>query len=295
MTITVSTILTLFGLVFGSFAGAQVWRLRAKQLIEDKKAGEPYDKKEYKTLAQLRSAKLKDDRSQCLSCGYVLRWYDLIPLVSWLSQGGKCRYCHKRIGSFEPLIELGTAAYFVFSFVIWQQSLNSGLEITQFVLWLIAGVMLVILFAYDSKWFLLPDRIVFPLIISALLYAGVEIIQSPDMLGASLSTAGAIAILSGIYFVLWLVSKGMWIGFGDVKLGIALGLLLGKWELAFLALFLANLIGCLIVLPGLATKKLSRNTRIPFGPMLIAGFFISALWGQAIIDWYLSTTATLML
>lgn len=287
--------LGLVGLVFGSFAGAQVWRLRAQQLVEDKKAGEPYDKQEYKALIGLTNSKLKDDRSRCLSCGHVLHWYDLFPLFSWLSTGGRCRYCHKPIGKFEPLIELGMAGYFVLSLVFWPAPFASGYEVAQFLLWLIAGVLLVILFAYDAKWFLLPDRLIFPLIAVATLYAGIEVFQDPDKVGALLTVGGSIAILSGIYFVLWLVSKGKWIGFGDVKLGIALGLLLGRWELAFLALFLANLIGCLIVLPGLLAGKISRTTHIPFGPMLIAGFFITALWGTFILDWYVSTTTTLML
>lgn len=285
----------VLGLVFGSFAGAQVWRLRARQLVEDRAAGEPYNEREYKQLVSLTKPKLKDDHSRCLACGHRLRWYDLIPLFSWLSTRGKCRYCHHPIGFFEPFMELGVAGYFVLSLIFWPIPLTSSFEIIQFMLWLGAGVMLVILFAYDTKWFLLPDRIVFPLIAVAVFFASIEIFQSNNMLEAIFSVVGAIAILSGIYLVLWLISKGKWIGFGDVKLGIALGLLLGYWELAFLALFLANLIGCLIVLPGLITKKLSRTTRIPFGPMLIAGFLISALWGRAIIDWYLSSTTTLML
>lgn len=287
--------LSLIGLFLGSFAGAQVWRLRARQLVEDEKAGETYDKHEYRQLVGLTKSKFRDDRSRCLSCGHILHWYDLLPLVSWLSTRGRCRYCHKSIGRFEPLIELSMAGYFGLSLAFWPVPLTSGLEIVQLLFWLVSGVMLVILFAYDAKWFLLPDRIVFPLIGIAALYAGIEIYQAASTVEALLSAVGAIAILSGIYFVLWLISRGKWIGFGDVKLGIALGLLLGRWELAFLALFLANLIGCLIVLPGLVTKKLSRTTRIPFGPMLIAGFFIAALWGQTIIGWYLSTTTTLML
>jgi len=288
-------ILGFFGLCFGSFAGAQVWRLRARQLIEDKATGEDYDKKEYKALLPLTKRKTSDDRSQCLHCGHQLAWYDLLPLVSWLSTGGKCRYCHKRIGNFEPLIELGVAVFFVVSFLFWPQALIAPIEIIQFIIWLVAGVMLTILLAYDAKWFLLPDRIVFPLIALAVLYAGIELTKATNVFMAILSLAAAVAILSGIYLLLWLISKGKWIGFGDVKLGLVLALLLGRWDLALLALFLANLVGCLIVLPGLATKKLSRTTQIPFGPMLIVGFVIAAIFGDSIISWYLSTTSMLML
>lgn len=293
--IVIGGALGFLGLCLGSFAGAQVWRLRARQLAEDKKAGEPYDKKEYKQLAQLRVHTGVDDRSRCLSCHHQLAWYDLIPLVSWVSTGGKCRYCRVGIGFFEPLIELSTAALFVLAYNTWQPMLTQPVLLTQFILWLIAIVMLVILSAYDLKWFLLPDKIIYPLIGVSILYAVLSLSQTSNMADSLVSLGGAVLIFSGIYLILWLVSSGQWIGFGDVKLGLVLGLLLGKWELALLALFLANLIGCLIVIPGLLTKKLTRTTQVPFGPMMIAGFFIAAQWGGHIIDWYLSVTMSLVL
>lgn len=287
--------LGILGLIFGSFAGAQVWRLRSRQLVEDKLAGEVYDKNEYRQLLDLTKHTGTADRSRCLSCKHTLAWYDLLPLASWVSTGGKCRYCRTRIGMFEPLIELGVAAFFVVSYLVWQPTLTEPLAAIQFALWLLAGVMLAILFAYDYKWFLLPDKIAYPLIGVSLIYATFTIAQAPDIATAFMSMAGAVLIFSGLYLMLWLVSSGRWIGFGDVKLGLILGLLLGKWELALLALFLANLIGCLIVIPGLMTKKLTRTTQVPFGPMMIAGFVIAALWGSHIIDWYLSASMMLVL
>ena len=287
--------LAVLGLVFGSFAGAQVWRLRARQLVEDKAMGEEYDKKEYAKLNSLQKKSLTDDRSRCLSCHHKLAWYDLVPIVSWLSTKGRCRYCKKLIGYFEPLMEIGVATFFVLSFIFWPIELTTAAEIIRFTIWLISGVMLAILFAYDAKWFLLPDRIVFPLIGLSIVFAALGLIGVSDVVPALISVAGAVLILSGLYLFIWVISKGKWIGFGDVKLGVALGLLLGQWELAFLALFLANFIGCLIVIPGLATKKLSRTTQIPFGPMLIGGFLLAALFGTPLISWYLSVTSTLML
>jgi prepilin signal peptidase PulO-like enzyme (type II secretory pathway) len=100
-------------------------------------------------------------------------------------------------------------------------------------------------------------------------------------------------ILAGLYFILWFMSKGLWVGFGDVKLGIALGILLIDWKLALLTLFLANLIGTLIVLPGLLTGRLSRKAQVPFGPLLIIGFFVSLLAGTAIMDGYEAFSAWL--
>ena len=81
----------------------------------------------------------------------------------------------------------------------------------------------------------------------------------------------------------------MWVGFGDVKLGLALALLLADWRLAFLALFLANLIGCLIVIPGMVTQKITRQTRIPFGPLMIVGAVLALFFGDTLLNWYFNS------
>lgn len=291
----VAVLLGILGLMLGSFAGATVWRLRARQLVEDKAEGEVIDKAEYKRLEPLTKEKPSTDRSRCLYCQHTLAWYDLLPLVSWLSTAGKCRYCHHPIGHFEPLIELAVAGFFVASYLLWPVPLTDWLEVAQFGLWLAAGVGLAILFSYDQQWFLLPDKVMFTTIGVAVVFAAIAVVQAPQPVEVLLSTANAILILSGLYLLLWLYSKGSWIGFGDVKLGLALALLLGDWKLAFIALFAANLIGCLIVLPGLVTGKLSRTARVPFGPLLILGTIIAAFAGASIIDasyvaadWYYS-------
>lgn len=281
--------LILVGLCLGSFGGATVWRLRARQLQEDKAAGEPVDAKEYKRLQELTKHTGAKDRSRCLHCKHELAWYDLIPLVSWVSLRGKCRYCHTPIGYFEPIIELAVAGFFAVSYALWPTSLDSGLAIAQFVLWLLAGAGLAILFSYDLKWFLLPDRVMFPVIVLAALYAITMVIQSSDMGAALVNLLGSAVILSGLYFAVYVVSRGGWIGFGDIKLGLALALLLADWKLAFLALFAANLVGCIIVIPGLVSRKITRQTRIPFGPLLIVGFLIAAVWGNTVVTWYMGS------
>lgn len=283
----VSVVVAVLGLVVGSFCGATVWRLRAAQLKEDKAAGEAIDEKQYSHLKRLLGKSVSEDRSVCLHCHHSLQWYDLIPLISWVVLKGKCRYCHKPIGAMEPLIELGTAAFFVTSYLAWQPQLHAPVEITQFLLWLGVGAGLIILFAYDMRWFLLPNKVVFPMMGLAAAGAVLRLIQADDLLAASGSLVLSLFILSGIYYALYLLSRGAWIGFGDIKLGIVLALMLGEWQLAFLALFIANIIGCLAVVPGLVSGKLKRSSHIPFGPMLIAGYFIVGLCGQAIIDWYL--------
>lgn len=284
----IASLLAILGLLFGSFAGAQVWRLRARQLVEDAREGEAVDQREYDTLLPLTKSTLSSDRSRCLNCGKTLAWYDLLPLLSWISTKGKCRYCGTSIGRFEPLMELGVATAFVLSYIAWPLPLESGIELIAFFTWLVAVVLLAILFAYDFKWFLLPDSIVFPLIGAGAVLSALTIYNADDAVAALLSVAGAVVILSGLYFLLWIASKGQWIGFGDIKLGLGLALLLADWRLALLALFLANFIGSVVVIPGMLSGKINRKAHVPFGPLLIVGMFIAMLAGETIIASYLA-------
>lgn len=281
--------LVLFGACFGSFAGATVWRLRAQQLQTDKDAKEPYDHTEYRKLKKLLGKKRLQDRSRCLHCGYELRWYDLIPIVSWLTLRGRCRSCKHSIGRFELVMELGVAAFFVLSYAFWPGGIETGLQLAHFVLWLVAGVIMAVLFAYDLKWFLLPDRYSIALAVVGLAIVGVSAAETQDIGGTLLAAVGAVGALGGLYAVLYAVSQGRWVGFGDVKLGVGLGLILVDWQLAAVALFLANFIGCLIVIPLLALKKLKRNAHIPFGPLLIAGAVLAWFIGWPVLEWYLGT------
>jgi prepilin signal peptidase PulO-like enzyme (type II secretory pathway) len=287
-------VMTALGLVLGSFGGAQVWRLRAWQLIEDKASGEEYSKRELKNLVPLTKRSLKNDRSQCLHCHHDLAWYDLLPVLSWLSTGGKCRYCKKAIGVFEPLIEVGMAALFVAFYHYWTLTYDLSTTWPLFIVWIAILVMMMILLAYDAKWFLLPDRVMFPLIVLSVFVATWHITAAPDPLSILYSTIGAILILGGLYLMLWFISRGAWVGFGDVKLGLALGLLLGDWMLALLTLFLANFLGLLMVLPGLIGGKMTRKTHVPFGPMLIVGFFVALFYGYGLVEGYLQLTNSLI-
>jgi len=285
--VLISIILGILGLLLGSFAGASVWRLRARELASDKDSHEEYDHEEYKKLKKLNNNTLRNDRSTCLSCDYKLRWYDLIPLLSWIGLGGKCRRCKQKIGYMEPVIEIGLALFFVVSYLLWPMSLDSFVGIVSIIIWLIAGVGLAIMTVYDIKWFLLPDSVSYSVIGLGLISSIIAVIGSEDKLYALSSVAGSVLILGGLYYFLYVVSKHKWVGFGDVKLGIGLGLLLANWHLAFIALFMANLVGCLFVIPLMLLGKLGRKSRVPFGPMLIAGAVIAMLVGNLLFDWYI--------
>jgi prepilin signal peptidase PulO-like enzyme (type II secretory pathway) len=283
----VTTILGILGLFFGSFAGATVWRLRAAQLREDESAGEKIPEHDKKAVKMLKKSRLHKDRSVCLQCGHTLAWYDLIPLVSWVSLRGKCRYCHKYIGGFEPVIELGVAVFFAASFFFWPYDLVSGLDIARFVLWLVAGVGVAILAVYDAKWFLLPNKVVFPLIGIGVLYSAVVLAQQNFALDQWFNIFFSCLVLSGLYYLIYVASRHQWVGFGDIKLGLALALLLADWRLAILALFMANAIGTLLVLPMMLGGRIKRQAHIPFGPLLISGWVLAGLFGDYIVNWYL--------
>lgn len=279
--------LGLVGVTLGSFAGAIVWRLRTRQLQLDIMNGDKVRKSDQQQIAKLQHKSLSKDRSVCLHCGHQLAWYDLFPIVSWLSLKGKCRYCHKFIGWFEPLMEIGLGLFFVVSYICWPHPLSSAFDITQFVIWLVAGVGLSILFAYDAKWFLLPNSIMFPLIGLGLVNAAIVIVRGDMQPQVILNVLSSCAMLGGLYYFIYVFSRHRWVGFGDVKLGLALGLLLSNWQYATLALFMANFMGTVLVLPLLLAGRLDRKTHIPFGPLLISGWFIAGLFGASIFSWYL--------
>lgn len=284
----ITLVLALLGLFVGSFAGATVWRIRAHQLREDDAEGEKLSTEDKHLLKKLKKTSVMKDRSVCLHCGHQLAWYDLIPVVSWVSSLGRCRHCHKSIGWFEPAIELGMAAFFAVSYMVWPQPFDTSLEIAQFVLWLITGTGLAILSVYDFKWFLLPNRVMFPLIGVGLVNSALVLYASQFALSAVMNIIYSCLILSGLYYLIYVASRHRWVGFGDIKLGLVLALTLVDWQLSLMALFLANAIGTLLVLPLLLSGKMKRNTRIPFGPLLISGWLIAGLFGVEIAHWYLA-------
>ncbi len=271
--------LLLLGVVLGSFAGAQVWRVRARQLRTDKQTGHPYDKHEWRQLRVLLQGTVRDDRSRCLQCGHVLAWYDLLPVVSWLSTGGRCRYCQQFIGWFELVMELVLGVGLALSYLVWPWALPASSLL--FAVWVVVALVLMILAAYDAKWQLLPDPLNYGLMALGALFVLVRMTTLHDVDLVSLT--GAVALLVGLYGGLYAISRGAWIGFGDVKLCVGLALLLGDWRLAFMTLFFSNMLGCIIVLPGLVRGQLNTRSQVPFGPLLIIGCVISLLFGGSIL------------
>lgn len=258
-------ILAILGLSMGSFAMALVWRIhKGKNFV--------------------------NDRSECEFCGHKLEPLDLIPVFSWFALKGKCRYCHNKLSWQYPLSEIAMALLFAGSFVFWPEHFLTWQTYVHFGIWLAYLLLLFALFVYDIKWMLLPNILVFPLI-------GLGLV---DVILSSLDTYGShflipfiqfIAFggltLGGFYWLLYTISRGAWVGYGDVKLGLFMGIALG-WQGALAVLFLSNIIGFLFIAPAMLAGKLNRKSRVPFGPFLIAAFIIVGLFGKQLLFAYLS-------
>lgn len=269
--LTVMVVLYLFvlGLCLGSFVNAFVWRFHELE----------------KKVSEKRRQELSvtHGRSMCTSCGHTLAPKDLIPLFSWLWLRGRCRYCSKSIGIQYPLVELITALLFVISYAIWPYGFDVN-GIGLFLAWLGMLTGLVALAVYDIRWMRLPFDITFTLISFWLVL--LSILTSMEGLGR-IHIGHAIiggTIFAGLFWGLLTVSKGKWIGGGDVPLAILLGLLAGNVINSGAVLFLSSLIGTLYSLPLLISGRLSPKSRIPFGPFLISAGIIVFLIGPRMAD-----------
>jgi len=150
--------------------------------------------------------------------------------------------------------------------------------------WLIVSLLIVI-FVYDLKWYVIPDKIVYPAIIIALIFNfQFSIFNQFSIFKFSILSALGTSIF---FLAIFLISRGKWLGFGDVKLAFFMGLFLGFPDI-LVALFLAFLIGAMIGLGLIIFKKKGLKSEIPFGPFLITGTLIALFWGNQIINWYLN-------
>ncbi len=244
----------------GSFVSALTWRLRQR--------------KNFVT-----------GRSQCVHCAHVLGPLDLVPVFSWLALRGRCRYCRQRIAWIYPVLELVTALVFVGSYVYWPAGLSNSYQWVFFILWLMSAVLFMALAVYDLRWMMLPDKIVWPLVLLALVAVAVRGSTEVDYVRDHL--LGAL-IIWGFFMALIVVSRGRWIGGGDVKLAPAIGLWLGAAK-TVVALLIAFYSATLVVVPLMLVRRISRKSKVPFGPFLIGGALVAMLFGERLINWYLAT------
>lgn len=278
MHLLIFTALVVFGLCLGSFVNALIWRLHAQELLKDKK------KQTKATKDELQKLSIVHGRSMCLSCHHQLAPADLIPVVSWIMLKGKCRYCQHKIED-TPVAEILTAFLFVLSYVFWPYALH-GFGLAAFYFWLVFVVGFVALALYDVRWYMLPDRIVFPLVALALLELIAHVLFFHGGFAAVASSFWGVLIASGFFFVLFQISRGAWIGGGDVKLGLVLGILIGGPMRSALLLFFSSALGSMLSVPLLIMGKVKPTAHIPYGPFLLVSATIVQLFGVHITNWF---------
>ena len=254
MTVIFLVILFILGTCIGSFLCCQARRLH------------------------LKSTKKKSlgNRSVCLNCKYQLKWYDNIPVLSWLFLRGKCRKCGKKIGLAEFLSELGLGLAFLALGTTINPTAANILQWSIFMTTLILTISLGFLAIYDGIYGELPTTYLTISIICAIIVLCLKewLILSdssftPEIIFKPLAS---VAILGGVYLILYLISKGKWVGDGDWILGTALGIALADPWLALIALFIANVLACLVMAPVIKHRK---NKKIYFGPFMVAAFIVT--------------------
>lgn len=267
----------MLGLVLGSFINALVWRVHEQERLGDNTS----------KTAQIKRSELSvlHGRSMCPYCRHRLAGKDLVPVFSWLWLRGKCRYCQKRIAWQYPAVELSIPLLFIFSYIFWPYGLH-GSGLLRFILWLVFLTGFGALTIYDIRWKLLPNRILYPLITLAGLQVIIVFLFYNGTLSEVTSAIWGSLILGGGFYVLYQLSQGRWIGGGDVKLGVLLGLLVGGPLNSILLLFLASFIGTLYAIPLMISRKFNRTSQLAFGPFLIIAAIIVGLFGNSIIAWY---------
>ena len=252
----VSVLAFLFGLIVGSFLNTLIYRLKEGQGF-------------------------LWGRSFCPYCFHPLGFFDLLPILSFFLLKGKCRYCKNKISLQYPLVELFTGTLF---FLITKKFLFFlSFQNLLYLFWLFIIVSLLIaIFVFDLKFYIIPDKLIYPAIFLATLYP--LILNTRYFLLKTLPFSLGIAFL---FLAIFLFSKGKWLGFGDVKLVFFMGLFL-SFPKTILALFLAFSFGAIIGIGLIIFKKKSLKSEVPFAPFLITGTILALFWGENLINWYLS-------
>lgn len=243
------------GLIFGSFLNVVVFR------FDD-------------WLSILRG------RSKCPDCRQTLAWTDLVPVLSYLSLAGKCRYCHQPISYQYPLVELATGLLLATGYSL---VFGAGLPLVSaaaaYFFYLVAVGSMVVIFCHDAAEMMIPDSLSYVLIIAA---TGFNYLLHYDLMS---TLYGGLAAVLPIALLVY-PSRGKWMGEGDVKLALGLGLLVG-YPAAIALLVTAFFAGAIFGLVIIAlNKRFGLKSAVPFGPFLIIGAVIALFYGSSLLHWY---------
>jgi len=245
-------IVFIYGLLIGSFLNVLIYRIP-------------------------REENIAFPSSHCTRCNSKLKWYDNIPLISYILLRGSCRYCGQKISLQYPLIELSNGIVYL----ILVNHFGLGLDL---VFYALIGSLLIGITMIDLKEMIIPDSLVISILVLSIVHKLVNYFiydLSPNILGS----IGGLILAGGLFLLIVILTKGG-MGGGDVTLIGALGFVLGI-RLILLNILLSFVLGAIISLFLLATKIKTRKDPIPFGPFIILSFFIVLLYGDNLISWYL--------
>ncbi|PKL72413.1 prepilin peptidase [Candidatus Kuenenbacteria bacterium HGW-Kuenenbacteria-1] len=239
----------IFGLIIGSFLNALIWRTHKKKSMLE--------------------------RSCCPKCKHILGVKDLVPLFSFFWQKGQCRYCQKKISWQYPLVEFFTGVFFCLVFL--KNFEMNSLSFNSIILFrdLFFVSVLMIIFVYDLKYKLILDKITLPAMAIGLMLNLILGISWQNLIFGS-------GIGGGFFLAQFLISKGRWIGGGDIRMGALMGLFLG-WPQILVALFFAYILGAIIGVILIIFKKKGMKSEIVFGTFLAIGALISLFFGEQIL------------
>jgi leader peptidase (prepilin peptidase)/N-methyltransferase len=255
MTAFVAIVVGLFGLLIGSFLNVVAYRVPIGRSVVS-------------------------PGSTCPECGAAIRWRDNIPVVSWILLRGRCRDCGAHISARYPVIEAATGALFVGTFLV------VGL------VWVLPAYLLfsattIVLVLTDLDHKRIPNRILYPSTVAAVLLLTAGAAADGALADVPRALAGGAGYF-GLLLIIALIARGGF-GMGDVKLAFLLGIFLAfrSWDVLWSGIFLAFLIGGLVSLLLLVTRRKGRKDAIPFGPPLIAGAWAAVAWGNQLVTWYM--------
>ena len=250
----------IFGLIVGSFLNVVVLRLNTGSTL--------------------------GGRSRCMSCGQQLVWFELIPFFSFLFQKGKCRHCDTKLDIQYPFVELGTGVVFATLFIFLTQTISWPTVWLAWGFYSIIFSLLIVITAYDIRHKIIPNSVVYPFIVLAVVSyflnfgfntVGFRPIEAALFTSLDFWTG---PIFFAFFGLLWLISGGRWMGFGDAKLVIGIGFLLGfaaGITSLMIAFWIAAIVGIFSLL--LYRGSLTMKSEVPFAPFLILALYLEFLFG----------------
>ncbi|MBI4276327.1 prepilin peptidase [Candidatus Uhrbacteria bacterium] len=229
-------------------------------------------------IVRLPEGRTVRGRSACLACSRTLTWTELIPLVSFFILRGKCKSCRTPISWQYPIVELITGVLFIATWYFHNYSITQLPVLLRDAFFL--SVLLVI-FVHDLRWSIIIDRVTLPALAVTL---ALQFWIAPTFATVQ-SLAIGMTIGGGFFAAQYIVSRGRWIGGGDIRLGVLMGAMLG-WRGTLVSLFLAYMIGAVIASILLLVRRKRFGDAIPFGTFLTVATAVSLFYGEAIIQWY---------